>query len=176
MRQVADRDRISTFMRAVGAEAKQQTRFYFTGGATAVLLGWRPSTIDVDVMFIPESDEIFRAIPRLKESLKINVELASPADFIPELAGWQERSVFISQEGKVAFFHYDLYAQALAKIERSHSQDIGDVQQMIGRGLVERPRVWSFFAAIEPQLYRYPSIDPGAFRRSVEALLGPQSP
>ncbi|HEV8130192.1 MAG TPA: DUF6036 family nucleotidyltransferase [Acidobacteriota bacterium] len=175
MRQVADRDRIWTFMRAVGAEAKQQTRFYFTGGATAVLLDWRPSTIDVDVMFIPESDEIFRSIPRLKESLKINVELASPADFIPELPGWQERSVFVTQEGKVAFFHYDLYAQALAKIERSHSQDIGDVQEMISRGLVERSRVWSLFTTIEPQLYRYPSLDPRAFRSAVENIVGSQN-
>jgi hypothetical protein len=27
------------------------------------------------------------------------------------------------------------------------------------------------FAAIEPQLYRYPAIDPPAFRRAVEAAL-----
>ena len=31
---------------------------YVTGGATAVLEGWRGSTIDVDVRFEPESDAL----------------------------------------------------------------------------------------------------------------------
>ncbi len=161
-------------MRALGAEAEQDTRLYFTGGATAVLLGWRQSTIDVDIRFIPESDRLFRAIPKLKETLEINVELASPSDFIPELAGWQDRSLFITREGKLSFYHYDLYAQALAKIERSHTQDLGDVGEMIRRELIEPSRMRSFFASIEPQLYRYPSINPASFRRSVEAVLGPE--
>ena len=72
-------------MRALGAEAEIPAQVYFTGGATAVLLGWRATTIDVDIRMFPESDRLYRAIPALKESLEINVELASPADFIPEL-------------------------------------------------------------------------------------------
>lgn len=28
------------------------------------------------------------------------------------------------------------------------------------------------FAAIEPRLFRYPAIDPGAFRRGLDAALG----
>ena len=35
-------------------------------------------------------DALFRALPRLKEELRINVEIASPAHFIPELPGWRE--------------------------------------------------------------------------------------
>jgi hypothetical protein len=31
----------------------------------------------------PESDELLRAIPKLKETLNINVELASPDQFMP---------------------------------------------------------------------------------------------
>src|SRR4029450_3378118 len=65
-------------------------RAFLTGGATAVLHGWRASTIDVDVVFRPESDALLRAIPALKEGLELNVELASPAHFIPELPGWEE--------------------------------------------------------------------------------------
>lgn len=83
MRQLADADRIRWFMRALGREASSEVRCYFTGGATAVLLGWRRSTIDVDLKLVPEADEVLRAIPRLKEELRINVELASPLDFIP---------------------------------------------------------------------------------------------
>src|SRR2546425_974125 len=87
----------------------------------------------------------------------MNIEMASPDQFIPELPGWQERSQFIRQEGKLTFFHYDFYAQALAKIERSHTIDLLDVQEMNNRSLVERKRLLEFFIAIEHQLYLYPA-------------------
>ena len=160
-------------MRALGAETDVLARVYFTGGATAVLLGWRPTTIDVDIRVIPKSDRLYRAIPALKESLEINVELASPADFIPELPGWEERCMFVCQENRLSFHHYDFYAQALAKIERGHTQDLADVQEMILRHLVDPSQALRFFDAIEPRLYLYPAIDPPAFRRSVERILGP---
>jgi hypothetical protein len=158
-------------MHALGAEAEIQARVYFTGGATAVLLGWRATTIDVDIRVFPESDRLYRAIPALKDSLEINVELASPADFIPELHGWEERSIFVAQENRLSFHHYDLYAQALAKIERSHVQDLADVQEMILRRLVDPRAVMRYFQEIEPRLYLYPAIDPASFRRAAERVL-----
>lgn len=102
MRALADAGRIRRFMRAFGAEAPVDTRVYFTGGATAVLHGWRESTIDVDIRFAPEHDALFRAIARLKEELHINVELASPDHFIPVRPGWEDRSPFITREGRGA--------------------------------------------------------------------------
>ena len=60
-----------------------------------MLLGWRETTIDVDIRLEPEDDAILRALPRLKDELRLNVELASPADFIPLPSGWQERSPFL---------------------------------------------------------------------------------
>ena len=64
---------------------------------------------------------IFDVLRRLKEELEINIELASPDDFIPALDGWQGRSVFIARHARIDFFHYDFYAQALAKIERDQT-------------------------------------------------------
>ena len=171
MRELTDAQRLRAFMQALGAEADRDTRVYFTGGATAVLLGWRQTTIDADIALVPESDRLLRALPRLKESLRMNVELASPAHFIPELPGWAERSPFIAREGRVSFHHYDLYSQALSKIERGHAQDRQDVAEMLQRGLVEPVRMRELFAAIEPKLYRYPAIDPASFRRAVEEAL-----
>jgi uncharacterized nucleotidyltransferase DUF6036 len=171
VRELADGERIRRFMRALGDEAERDTRVYFTGGATAVLLGWRTSTIDVDILIVPDSDRVYRALPHLKESLRINVELASPADFIPEAPGWRDRSPFIEREGRVAFHHYDLHAQALAKIERGHAQDRGDVREMLVRGLVDRERLRSLFEQMEPQLHRYPAIDPPSFRKALEEAL-----
>ncbi len=110
-------------MRAIGRAARGATRVYLTGGASAVLLGWRPATIDVDLKFAPERDELFRAIPELKLELGINVELASSGDFIPLPPGWEDRSPFIEQVGTTFFHPFDFYSQALAKVERGHAPD-----------------------------------------------------
>ena len=172
MRPLVDAARLDAFLQAFGRAADAPARVYLTGGATAVLLGWRPSTIDVDLKLVPELDSLFRAIPALKDSMQINVELASPDDFIPELPGWQERSAFVATHGQASFHHYDLYAQALAKIERGHEQDRVDVRAMLERGLVRRDRLRELYAAIESRLYRYPAIDPAAFRGALDQALG----
>jgi len=171
MRALADAGRIHRFMRALGREADRAGRVYFTGGATAVLNGWRTSTIDVDIKLVPDIDRVFRAIPELKERLRINVELAAPDDFIPVREGWEERSPFIVREGQLDFHHFDLYAQALSKIERGHATDTADVAEMLRRELIDRSRLMKYFEAIEPRLYRYPAIDPGTFRRAVENIV-----
>jgi hypothetical protein len=36
-------------MHLFGNQSEQKARVYFTGGATAVLLGWRTSTTDIDM-------------------------------------------------------------------------------------------------------------------------------
>ncbi|MGH9465212.1 MAG: DUF6036 family nucleotidyltransferase [Thermoanaerobaculia bacterium] len=174
MRRLADAQRIRAFMDAVGRAARREIRLYFTGGATAVLSGWRSSTIDVDILMIPEDDQVFRSLPELKESLELNIELASPADFIPEVPGWQDRSPAIERRGKVDFYHYDFYAQALAKIERGHAQDEADVQEMIRRRVIDWDRLMQHFEQIEPRLYRFPAIDPASFRRAVERVCRPE--
>jgi hypothetical protein len=158
-------------MQALGRVAREEGRVYLTGGATAVLVGWRDSTIDVDIKIVPEQDSIYRAIPAIKDSLRMNVELAAPDQFIPELPGWRERSPFIERSGSISFHHYDFYAQALAKIERNHEQDQTDVREMIARSLVETDRAMELFRAIEPALYRYPAINAHGFRLRVEAAL-----
>jgi hypothetical protein len=171
MRRPVDEPRVREFIRALGAEARVETRVYFTGGVTAVLLGWRPSTIDLDIQMVPENDVLYRAIPRLKEELAVNVELASPADFIPELPGWRDRSRFIVRVGKVSFYHYDFYAQALSKLQRGHAKDLADVRKMVDEGWIEPERALRLFDAIEGELYRFPAIDPASFRRRVEGEL-----
>src|SRR3954462_7287977 len=133
------------FMTALAGAAKTPSRVYLVGGASAVLLGWRAATIDVDLKIVPESDEILRSLPRLKEQLHVNIELAAPDDFIPELPGWEDRSKFISQEGKISFYHYDFYAQALAKLERGHAIDGQDLAQFVERGLVKPAKLLELF-------------------------------
>ncbi len=176
MRDLTDERRLREFMRRLGERVNAPGRVYLTGGATAVLHGWRASTVDVDIAIEAERDDVLRQIPALKEELGINVELVSPADFIPELPGWRDRCLFIVREGRLDFLHYDPYAQALAKIERGHALDREDVRQMLSRGLVDRARAWDLFLRIEPELYRYPAIDPTAFRRAAAEALGYSHP
>lgn len=174
MRELADAERIRAFMKAVGERVESECRVYFTGGATAVLEGWRGSTIDADILVVPDSDRLLQHIPEIKEALSINVELASPAHFIPELPGWETRSRFIERIGRASFYHYDFYAQALAKVERGEQKDLADVREMLTRGLVEIAGLWASFRSIEPRLYRFPAISPLAFRRALEAAAGPE--
>jgi hypothetical protein len=107
MRDLADGTHIDQFMRELGRVARSEGRVYLTGGATAVLYGWRESTIDVDIKLVPDNDELLREIPKLKERLNLNVELAAPSDFIPVPDGWEERSPLIRREGKLSFHHFD---------------------------------------------------------------------
>ena len=53
MRELTGRESLARFMRALGAAARDSARVYFTGGATAVLFGWREATIDIDVELVP---------------------------------------------------------------------------------------------------------------------------
>jgi len=171
VRELADEGRIRRLMRALGAAAERDGDCYLAGGATAVLVGWRATTIDVDLRLEPEQDGVLRALPRLKDELEVNVELASPADFIPLPQAWRERSPLVEREGRLSFRHFDLYSQALAKLERAHARDLEDVDEMLARGLIEKSRLRSCFAEVEPELYRFPAVDPADFRRSVDALL-----
>lgn len=168
MREIADADRLRRLMRALGAAAEGEATVYLTGGASAVLHGWRAATIDADIKIMPEREDLLRAIPRIKEELRINVEFAAPDQFLPPLPDWQARSPLISKEGRVVFRHYDFYAQALAKLERGHRQDLDDARRMLADGLIEARRLVELLGAIEPQLYRYPAVDPPTLRRAVE--------
>ncbi|HEY3237776.1 MAG TPA: hypothetical protein VGJ84_23850 [Polyangiaceae bacterium] len=173
MRSIANAGKVEEFMRALGAAARGPGRCYFTGGATAVLHGWRESTVDIDIKLEPEPVGVFEALAEIKDTLDVNVELAAPDAFIPALEGWRDHSVFITRHGSVDFFHYDFRAQALAKIERGHQRDLTDVAAMLDRGLVGRGELKVEFSKILGRLIRYPAIDSNAFRSKLEAFLGP---
>ena len=103
----------------------------------------------------------------VKYQLDINVELASPLDFIPAPADWRQKSIRIDTIGQVEFFHFDLYSQALAKLERGHDQDISDVTDLVRLGYISAPELIKKFGEIKPALIRYPAIDPLAFEKKI---------
>ena len=163
-----DPQKIEKLMQALGQEAQGSGCIYFTGGASALLIGWRSSTVDVDIRLDPEPPGIFQAIAKLKQELNINIELASPQDFLPPLPGWRDRSVFIGKQGQISFYHYDFTAQALSKLSRGFDRDIKDVQAMYAQKLFSLRALQDCFEAIAPELIRFPSLNPDLLRSRVE--------
>jgi hypothetical protein len=171
LRAAADADRIRRLARELGRVVSPGTRMYLTGGATAVLEGWRDSTVDIDIRFEPDSDVALSRIRDLKEELALNVELASPLDFLPPLPGWEERSRFRFRDGNLEVFDFDPYSQALSKLQRGFDLDLEDVKSMVESGQVEPARLRELLDAIEPDLFRFPAVDPASLRAAVESLL-----
>jgi len=171
MRRKVTVEKLKQFMQALAAAGRSPGNVYFTGGATALLLGFREQTIDIDLKLDPEPEGAFEAIAVLKNDLDLNVELASPDDFIPAAQDWRERSRLIAAFGQVRFFHYDFSLQALAKLERGHQHDLEDVTSFLRSGYVTTAELRSRFAQIQPGLVRYPAIDPERFKTKLEDYL-----
>lgn len=171
MRPPLDREKLERFFSSLGRKVRGEGRIYLTGGATALLHGWRPMTINIDLKADPEPAGFFEALAVLKEELSVNVELAAPDQSIPPLPGWRDRSLFIGRYGRLDFFHYDPYSQALAKLERGHARDLIDVSAMLRGDLVQPDKLLELFGKIEADLIRYPAIDPASFRLSVDSFL-----
>jgi hypothetical protein len=158
-------------MEELAAAAQSPGKVYFTGGATALLLGFREQTLDLDIKLDPEPKGAFEAIARLKNTLDLNIELASPDDFIPGTANWRSRSTHIASIGQLEFLHYDFSLQALAKIERGYAQDLQDVANFLDGRHLAADELRARFAEIEPDLIRYPAVDAQQFKRKVEEFL-----
>ena len=167
MRKTLDRSLLEDALWELGHLAKGPGSVYLTGGACALMFGWRASTVDVNLRLDPEPQGVFEGTRTLKQRMHINIELASPSDFIPELPHWRTRSVFIATFSHVSFYHYDLYAQALAKLERGHDRDLYDVRMMQRDDLIQIEQLVDLFEQIAPRLIRYPSLDEGEFRHKV---------
>lgn len=62
MREPVTADTLRLFMREVARTSRGEGRVYLTGGASAVLFGWRASTVDVDISLVPDDSRVLRAI------------------------------------------------------------------------------------------------------------------
>ena len=153
------KEKLLMFLDRLGASARSPGACFITGGGSALLLGWRETTIDIDLKFDPEPAGVFDAIPGLKRALHINVELAAPSDFLPPLEQWRERSRFIGKYGLVEVYHYDFLSQALSKLERGHVKDLLDVTEMLRRKLATPEELLAHAEAIRSEIKRYPAVD-----------------
>lgn len=158
MRDNSDIKRINKFIQKVGELVKVPINVYFSGGATAIMFGIRETTIDVDIRFEPDEMQMYKAIQTLKEKLNMNIELASPFDFIPALPQWKERNIFITSSNKVNFFHCDLYSQIISKIQRGWKQDLLDAEGFMKHN-IDKNLLKRLFYSVKPDFIKFPAID-----------------
>jgi len=172
MREEITKQRLVSLMKELARDAPQRGayRVYFVGGGTAVYLGWRRSSIDVDLC--SDQEIVFRNIQEIKERLNINIEFARPEDFVPPLKGTADRHVFIDTVGAITFYHYDPYAQLLSKVVRGFQRDIDDAREFIDSGMVDPQQFRSLVAAIpDPAYAKYPNLSRGGIENAVETFL-----
>lgn len=180
MRAPADRERIERFLTALGSTVHQPGRLYLVGGTTMVYEGFRATTMVIDVFV--EADNpgpILSTIRELKDRLDVNVEFASPRDFIPLPVGWRERGVFIGRYGQIDVFHFDLMSMALSKIERGTERDCQDVLALVRSGRIDPDALDTAFAEVLPRVATegLGSMDPAVFEehyRYLRSLLDSQ--
>ena len=171
MRSAVTVAKLEEFMKRLGRSAKSPGVIYLTGGATALILRIRDQTVDIDIKMDPEPAGAFEAIAELKDALAVNVELASPDQFIPPLPGWNERSALIGTYGKVEFRHYDFYGQALSKIERGNAKDLSDARALVGRDLINPKELERLALSVIVDLIRYPAVEKDDFLLKLKAFL-----
>ena len=153
------------------APRSESFRVYLVGGGTAVLAGWRASTLDADLY--ADRDEVFQDIQGIKERLNLNVEFARPEDFVPPLSGSDERHRFIARVEGIEFFHYDPYAQLLSKVVRGFRKDLLDAERFVRSGWVDAARLRHLVEAIPETAYaRYPSLSRESVLEAVRSFLG----
>ena len=155
---------------AGSANPKRSYRVFLVGGGTAVLEGWRESSIDADLYAAQE--DIFRDVQAIKERLQLNIELVRPEDFVPPLTGSEDRHVFIETIGRVSFYHYDPYAQLLSKVVRGFARDLADARALVEKGLVDPDRFRKLVQAIPYTAYSsYPRLSSRGVQAAVDDFL-----
>ena len=108
-------------------------------------LGLRVATLDID--YLADADdpaalaELEQAIRALKNELDLNVEPASPADFLPIPPSALQWSRYVASHGAVSVYYYDLASQVIAKAARGLEQDLADAESLILQGHVAWPDV-----------------------------------
>lgn len=137
MRSHVGQREIEQFLVQVG-RTREPGRLSLTGGAALVHRGIRPGqTLYIDIHISIDLADLTNQIARLKQTMNINVEFASPGDFLPLPTQWEARSAFIQRYNHVDVFYFDWYSIALSKTQRASRQDAIDVQLLVRQGFVD---------------------------------------
>lgn len=162
------------FLERLGKCYRHPGTLYLVGGTSLLLVARKESTFDIDVQFAiaPEHlTEFIRCLRQVSRELGFPVEQASPDQFIPLPAGFENRHQFVGRFGSLDVFHFDFYSVALAKIHRGNEKDYADVVNMISTGLIDLHQIEFYLAQVLASYEDFsPNADPTIFRRKFTLL------
>jgi hypothetical protein len=174
MRPSVDKAAIESFLQQPGRTFRKPARLYLVGGAALVHLGVRPGfTQDIDIQVSGAHEgELIVAVQRLIQQQQVNVEFASPGDFIPLPSQWEMHAQFAGRYGTIDVFYFDFYSIALSKIERGNNRDIADVKLLVQQGIITLSELDAAYQEVLAQLGkgRYPRITPQRFSERYTAI------
>jgi hypothetical protein len=110
-------------------------------------------------------DEMVTAIRRIVDQAQINVEFASPEDFIPIPAQWMAQARYVGRYGLVDVFYFDFYSLALSKIARGTDRDLIDVKLLIQQKVITLEGLDAACNEVLPRMGKRPyiNLDPQHF-------------
>ncbi len=167
MRPNVNKQRIEQFLRNPARSYHKPGRIYLVGGAALVHAGVRTdATQDIDLTInAADEDALSEAIRQLKDSMRINVKFASPADFMPLPPQWEMHARYIGRYGSLDVFYFDFYSIALSKIQRGSTRDINDVRLLLQQGYIDLQGLDEAYQAVLSQVGKRPynRLDPRQF-------------
>ncbi len=174
MRPNVDKKAIESFLQQLGHAFRKPGRLYLVGGAALVHAGVRPGftqDIDIQVGGANEGDLII-SIQQLIQQMQINIEFASPKDFIPLPSQWEAHAQYVGRYGQIEVFYFDFYSIALSKIERGTTRDIEDVKLLVQQQRIDLNELDAAYQEVFAQLGkgRYPKVTPERFAERYAAL------
>jgi hypothetical protein len=174
MRPNVDKGQIENFLKNLGRSFRKPGRLYLVGGAALVHMGIRAgSTQDIDIeIHAANEDEMMEAIRRLKDTMNINIEFASPGDFMPLPKQWEMDAKYVGRYGTIDVFYFDFYSIALSKIQRGSTADIRDVKLLLEQGIITPQGLDETYSEVLPQVGKRPygKLDPKQFAERYAAV------
>ena len=137
-------------------------------------LGLRAATVDID--YVADADDpaaladFELAVRHLKNELDINIEPASPADFLPIPRSALDQSRYVGQYGAVSVYHYHLPSLILSKAARGLEQDLDDVIRLVRAGAVAWDDVEAMWRTVRAQPTGWLRYEPDEVERRLELL------
>ena len=96
--------------------------------------------------------EFIECIRSISREMQIQVEQASPDEFLPLPSGYENRHRYIGRYGNLEVFHFDFYSVALGKLNRGTEKDFSDVTQMVQVGVIRFSELEGYLQEILPKL------------------------
>ena len=153
---------------------RRPVRFYLVGGIVLIDLGLRGATLDIDYVADADEpaalDELEQAIRSLKEELNVNVEPASPADFLPIPASALGRSRYVGQFSSVSVYYYHLPSVVIAKAARGLEQDLADIESLLQSAEVGWDQVEETWLEVRASPTGWLRYEPDEVERRLDAL------